>query len=729
MKYRAWVITLNYAIMLLLSVLFIMIFTEYRRQQKYENYREIRFKSIALAEELRVSSENLTKYCRTYVITGDSIWEKKYWEVLDIRNGIKLRPDGATIALRDSMKSLGFTDLELDKFKEAEDNSNRLIYNEKSAFNAMKGLFADSTGAFTIKAKPDIELARRIMFDSLYHADKRSIMEPIDDFILHIQHRTEKADEKNYKESKHLMALILQLAVLISLLSVFSFTVIRKDILRRIKDLKKYRQAINESEEKFRTIFETSLDSVVICREGKILFSNKTFIQMLELDRPEDIVGRSFAEFIAPQKQAAFKAYIERTEAAEPTQELHETVGVRKSGMEFPLEIGVGSYVLKHERYKVGVIHDISKRKRNEQALLESNEKFSVAFYKSSVAKSLTSFPDGVFVDVNDAFTEMSGYARDELVNSSSTALNIWANLTEREHFVRSVNEEGGLVNQEFLFKDKTGHLKNCILSSTILHISDKKYLLSSVIDITQQKEAEFQLKKLNATKDKFFSIISHDLKNPFTSLLSISELMAGNYSDIDDEDKEEGVKRIYESATRIYNLLENLLTWSRAQSDRLSFNPGVFLLNEIIDENLSLHCEIANKKKITLQAEPMPELHAYGDRDMIDTVFRNLLGNAIKFTPTGKSVRIKVDDEGALWKVNVLDEGVGMSVENQEKIFHIETKFKTDGTSGEKGTGLGLLICKEFISKNGGTISVRSELGKGSAFSFTIPKQSGFVK
>jgi ligand-binding sensor domain-containing protein/signal transduction histidine kinase len=241
--------------------------------------------------------------------------------------------------------------------------------------------------------------------------------------------------------------------------------------------------------------------------------------------------------------------------------------------------------------------------------------------------------------------------------------------------------------------------------------------------------ESENNLKHLNATKDKFFSIISHDLKNPFTSLLSISELMAGSYADMDDEDKAEGVKRIHNSATRIYDLLENLLTWSRAQSGRINFNPTSFSLNEIVNENISLLHHSAVKKNIKLEAETIAALSAYGDRDMINTVIRNLLGNAIKFSPSDKSIKVKIDDDMGFWKVSIIDEGVGMSEENQEKIFHIDTKFKTEGTMGEKGTGLGLLICKEFVLKNGGAIQVKSVLGKGSTFSFTIPKNSGFVK
>jgi signal transduction histidine kinase len=152
-----------------------------------------------------------------------------------------------------------------------------------------------------------------------------------------------------------------------------------------------------------------------------------------------------------------------------------------------------------------------------------------------------------------------------------------------------------------------------------------------------QLKESEASLKVINATKDKFFSIVSHDLKNPFTSLLSISEMFKDSYDSLEDDERKDSIGRIHNSMKHIYNLLENLLTWSRAQSNRIQFNPANFNLSKVLQENYNLYSLAAEKKKIKLEAHFNDDIMAFGDREMINTVVRNLLNNALKFTPTGK--------------------------------------------------------------------------------------------
>lgn len=239
-----------------------------------------------------------------------------------------------------------------------------------------------------------------------------------------------------------------------------------------------------------------------------------------------------------------------------------------------------------------------------------------------------------------------------------------------------------------------------------------------------QLQISENNLKELNATKDKFFSIISHDLKNPFSSVLSISELMATNFDATDPEDIKFGVNKIHQTNKHIYELLENLLTWSKTQRGNITIEEVKFNLSRIIETNINILKLAAEKKNIVIENNTDEDLCAVADREMISTVFRNLVNNAIKFTPPGKKIRIKsyMNKEHVI--VEVKDEGVGIAPEDQERLFRIEDKFKTQGTQGEKGTGLGLIICKEFVEKNGGTIEVESTPGKGSIFRFTIPAE-----
>lgn len=240
--------------------------------------------------------------------------------------------------------------------------------------------------------------------------------------------------------------------------------------------------------------------------------------------------------------------------------------------------------------------------------------------------------------------------------------------------------------------------------------------------DEEQLKEQKEKLKDLNATKDKFFSILAHDLKNPFSNLYSMSELISGNYNNLNEEEKVMMLKNINKSAEFIYNLLENLLTWSKSQRGRIEYNPTIFNLTNLIQVNINLHKVPAENKGVILQSGLKDDIQAYGDREMINTVLRNLINNAVKFTDNGGSVKVFVHEQDEYIEVQVKDEGVGISPENLQKLFRIDVKFKSKGTKGETGTGLGLILCKEFVEKNGGKIRTESEEGSGSAFFFTIP-------
>lgn len=235
-------------------------------------------------------------------------------------------------------------------------------------------------------------------------------------------------------------------------------------------------------------------------------------------------------------------------------------------------------------------------------------------------------------------------------------------------------------------------------------------------------RESEKNLMELNATKDKFFSIISHDLKNPFSSLLSISELMVENFDDTDKDDHKAGFKKINQSVKHLLDLLENLLTWSRSQRGRIKYDPVRFNLSTLIQENINLHKLLAEKKGIMLLSPENDEVFAYGDRDMINSVIRNLMTNAVKFTEKDKKIEVLVEEKEKDIEVSVVDEGIGIPQEHMSKLFRIDEKYKSSGTAGEKGTGLGLIICREFVEKNGGEITVRSKPGEGTTFSFTIP-------
>lgn len=243
----------------------------------------------------------------------------------------------------------------------------------------------------------------------------------------------------------------------------------------------------------------------------------------------------------------------------------------------------------------------------------------------------------------------------------------------------------------------------------------------------TQQKNIELkksktELQELVATKDKFFSIISHDLKIPFSGVIGFSELLIEKVQEKNYEKIESYARNIYNSSQQAMELLLNLLDWSRSQTGKIEFTPIPFEMAGLIDEVTELFTETAKYKSITISKELPENTNCVADRVMIATVLRNLISNAIKFTWPGGKIAISAQPNNGGLEISVSDNGVGMKSSDIEKLFRIEENFSTPGTRDEGGTGLGLLISKEFISKHRTNIRIESQPGKGSKFYFTVP-------
>jgi signal transduction histidine kinase len=230
------------------------------------------------------------------------------------------------------------------------------------------------------------------------------------------------------------------------------------------------------------------------------------------------------------------------------------------------------------------------------------------------------------------------------------------------------------------------------------------------------------ELKELNATKDKFFSIIAHDLRNPFTSILGASEVLAANAEDFDLDTIKKFSTLLHDAGKNGYAVLENLLEWSRSQTGRLSYIPRKINMVEIIQQNLENIKLAAGQKEIGLQLSVPEDLFITADLNMTHTILRNLLNNALKFTNRKGFVHIGATQTEKEVIITVRDNGIGISEEDQKKLFRLDVKFTQIGTSEERGTGLGLLLCKEFVEKQGGKIWVESIPGHGSTFKFSLP-------
>ncbi|CAG1769856.1 partial Alkaline phosphatase synthesis sensor protein PhoR, partial [uncultured bacterium] len=229
------------------------------------------------------------------------------------------------------------------------------------------------------------------------------------------------------------------------------------------------------------------------------------------------------------------------------------------------------------------------------------------------------------------------------------------------------------------------------------------------------------ELLEIVASRDKFISIIAHDIKNPFTALLGFSEFLFKNIDNVDKEEIEEIARAMFQSSRLIFSFLENLLQWARLRTDRIEFNPVMIDLYAVTEGITELLTDNAQLKDITL-SNAIPEgTWVFADEPSISSVLRNLISNAIKFSRKGGKVTLSSQIKDDYVHVQVSDSGVGMRQEDVAKIFRIDKSHTTVGTNNERGTGLGLKLCKEFVERNGGTIWVESTLNKGSIFTFTL--------
>lgn len=255
------------------------------------------------------------------------------------------------------------------------------------------------------------------------------------------------------------------------------------------------------------------------------------------------------------------------------------------------------------------------------------------------------------------------------------------------------------------------------------IKLNDKSCIILAVYEITDRKANEQKLVELNITKDKFFTIIAHDLRNPFGAILSSSQLLSESLSNSENNDAYQMAKQIAISAEHTFDLLENLLQWSRSQTGRLNFKPQKIVLYELVGSTLELLENQAFNKQINLNEAIPKHMIVYADLNLSKTILRNLVSNAIKYTTSGGKINVLASDSDDFVRITVSDTGVGIPPDSLNKLFRIDSKYSTAGTNNEKGTGLGLTLCKEFVELNGGKIWVESQINRGSQFTFTLPK------
>lgn len=384
----------------------------------------------------------------------------------------------------------------------------------------------------------------------------------------------------------------------------------------------------------------------------------------------------------------------------------------------------------------IGIVEiaiEVTERMKAEIALKKSEELFRSIIEKMPIPVLITTGINEKVISLNHKFTELLGYTIQDIPDVKAWWFHAYPDENYRyaiqkkwtERLQIAIATQTEIEPVEAYIVDKQG--QRLYLRCHAYSIGDLN--LVALIDITEInnvknnfEQSEKQLKELNTTKDKFFSIISHDLRNPFNTIIGFTNLLFSNVQEGDYERIEYYASILQKSAEQGLKLLDNLLDWSRSQTGKLTYSPEYFPVNVLINEVVLMLDNPAKHKKITINLELKPNIWVFADKNMINTVLRNLISNAIKYTDKNGSITIKTEKKHNKINISITDTGVGISSESIPKLFDLEHNYTTLGTDNEKGTGLGLVLCKEFIEINKGKISLESEKNIGTTFFIELP-------
>ncbi|NOZ46855.1 MAG: tetratricopeptide repeat protein [Chlorobi bacterium] len=493
---------------------------------------------------------------------------------------------------------------------------------------------------------------------------------------------------------------------------------------RNLTDRKKAIDALKISQQRYQMVVERSINGIAILQDFKARFVNNALINITGYSK-EELMSFSFEKLIPKDKVKEIKERYEKRLRGEDVTSRYELSVIGKNNKIIYFEIDASLIDYESRPAVLAFFRDISKRKIAEDEL----KKLSSAVEVSPITVVITD-KDGNIEYVNPFFTEKTGYTIGEVfgknprvLKSGNQTIDFYKNLWE-------TILSGKVWYGEFQNKKKSGELywENAVISP-IMNRGKITNFVAIKNDITELKRAneklianEKELKEHIITKDKFFSIVAHDLKNPFNSLIGFTELMLQNKDKLSSKKLYEYISIISQTAKSGYNLLENLLYWGRSQSGKIDYSPEKINIKEIAEEVFELNKTGLEKKNIQLEINANDNLFVFADKNTITTVLRNLVSNSIKYSYPNSKIKIKASLTNKFVQISVKDEGVGIEEKDINKLFKLDSNFSTPGTEAEKGTGLGLILCKDFVEHNGGEIWVESKKNKGTTFFFTIP-------
>ncbi|HKI77208.1 MAG TPA: PAS domain S-box protein [Ignavibacteriaceae bacterium] len=488
----------------------------------------------------------------------------------------------------------------------------------------------------------------------------------------------------------------------------------------------------------FKALFEASNNGIAVEKDKKIILANDEFARIFGYPSGDDLLSRDISELVSPNDISKVTEQFQLIERGKTAPNKFEFLGKKIDNSTFFAEAALASFTFQNVVHIVAVISEVTERKRAQQAIKESEEKYRniteniddflftfervneilrPTFYTTSVEK-ITGYPQADFL--GDYKLIMKIIHPDDIKKLKEKLMNILRSKIQlsAEFELRIISKHGNIV----WVRAKINVTRNAV--------GKIQKLYGLVSDISLRKKAEEELEKstenlvkLNETKDRFISIISHDLRTPFSSILGFTDLLL-NDEGLSEAEKNQYVKFIRESSNSMLSLVNSLLDWTRLQTGRIKFEPERIEANSIVKKSINSLSGAALQKGINLDSNIPDDLLINVDESLIFQVFNNLLSNAIKFT--GKNGKIVISfaytESLRFIEFSVKDSGTGIKKENINKLFNVDSKFTSEGTAGERGSGLGLSLVKEIIEKHGGKIWVESEYGKGSDFKFTLP-------
>lgn len=517
---------------------------------------------------------------------------------------------------------------------------------------------------------------------------------------------------------------------------IFAIAVLAIDISKQ----KSAEIALKESETRFRSTFEGApIGMCLNLTDGKFFEANNAFCRMIGYST-EELRSRNFFDITHPDDIELSKQFINEILQLEGgNSKSIEKRYLKKDGSLIWVITSVSLYrdTNDNPQYFIVQVLDITEQKLTEQKLIEAKNQLEIVFNNGPDAILLTRIEDGFYIDSNKTFTRYTGYTPDDLRGKSTLDIDIWGNPDDRNRLIKSIKEKGFCHNFELEIKNKDRSSRVIEMSAEVILIKGKPHLLTISRDIAERKKMEELLKKQNeelhelvSTKDRFFSIIAHDLKDPHNAILGFSEILAGSYDILPDQDRKNYILNILHSSQNLSRLLRNLLEWANSQTGRMIYKPENINISAAVQETMDILLYQAKIKQIRLIPDISAAHEVFADPNMVRTILRNLVSNAIKYTHRNGFVKISTSSvtdkkhKTDFLEISVIDNGIGIKKENIDKLFKLDHKVKTPGTEEEMGSGLGLILCYELVRKNNGYLNISSEENVGTTVTFALPKK-----